>query len=368
MDWELGGKTVSSGMPRDLHLRGLARRSLPVLKDLRCFFPEMSLFSEVCPPEISSSPVLDSPIVSSRIQELQVRPGAENLRLDSSCDGRVTLNLPMPHLAGPATEWVGKAFEGRWKGEIFLMNRGDGACYGIALGEPGEPPQAAAYRLYHSLLRQISGLHLHRVWNWVPAINAPGPDGEENYRAFNAGRHAAFTGHFGPLGLVPRLPAASALGIGGNRMALLFAAGNEEPEHFENPEQVPACEYPAEYGRLPPTFARGTRVSSPDGSRRWYLSGTASIKGHETLGESFGDQMSLTLDNVRLMRRHMGVPDNAGARWKVFLRRTEDLAQCRAAFAAAWPADTPATLYLLADICRSNLLVEVEGTFTADPR
>lgn len=306
-------------------------------------------------------------MVSSEIQELQVRPGAENLHLSSSSDGRVTLDLPMPHLAGPVAEWVGKASDGRWNGEFFLMSRRDGGCYGIAFGEPGEPPQAAAYRLYRSLLREISGLHLHRVWNWVPAINESGTGGEENYRAFNAGRHAAFTERFGPCGLVPRLPAASALGIGGDRMALLFAAGSQAPENFENPEQVPACEYPSEYGRLPPTFARGTRVTAADGSRKWYLSGTASIKGHETLGETFSSQMGLTLDNVRLMRRHMGVPVNATARWKVFLRRAEDLAECRAAFAAAWPGDTAATLYLRADICRSNLLVEVEGTFTDRP-
>lgn len=330
----------------------------------------MSLFSEVCPPEIALPPVLDSPPVPSGNQHLQVRPGSENLQISRSAEGVVTLELPMPHLAGPVSEWMGSASEASQKGEFLLMKRSGGGCYGVAFGEPDELPQAAAHRLYAGLLRETSGLHLHRVWNWVPGINDPGADGEENYRAFNAGRHAAFSGHYkagSSGGLLPHLPAASALGIGGNRMALLFAAGPEIPQNFENPEQVPACEYPSEYGRLPPTFARGTLVTQAGGSREWYLSGTASIKGHETLGDSFSAQMRLTLDNVGLMRRHMRVPEDASARWKVFLRRAGDLAECRAAFAAAWPADTSSTLYLRADICRNSLLVEVEGTFASHP-
>lgn len=326
----------------------------------------MSLLPEVRHPEFPPSSASDSLPASAGIQGLQVRTGADQLGISTSTGpGILTLDLPMPHLGGPETEWIGESSGGRKSGGFHLLERPDG-CYGIALGEPGEPPQAAAHRLYTALLRETAGRHLHRVWNWVPGINDT-VGGEENYRAFNAGRHAAFAGHFGAEGLRPHLPAASALGIRGDRMAVLFAAGDDVPENFENPEQVPACEYPPQYGRLPPTFARGTRVAYRDGGREWFLSGTASIKGHETLGGSFDTQMRLTLDNVRLMRRHMGVPDGAAARWKVFLRHPRDLAACEKAFTAAYPQDQATTIYLHADICRASLLVEVEGTFSSPP-
>lgn len=323
----------------------------------------MSLLPEVCHSENPPRPGQESLAISTSpgLQELRLRTGSGTLGVE--VDGSLlTLALPMPHLSGPETEWIGKGRLQRESPDLYLLKR-PGGCFGIALGQPCETPQAAARRLYGILLKESAGLHLHRVWNWVPGINELA-DGEENYRAFNAGRHAAFSDHFGADSLRPHLPAASALGIQGNRMAVLFAAGRDTPENFENPEQVPAWEYPAQYGRLPPTFARGTRVTRPDGSREWYLSGTASIKGHQTLGDSFDSQMPLTLENVGLMRAHMGVPAEATARWKVFLRHSRDLAACRKAFSAAYPDDIPSTIFLHADICRSSLLVEVEGTFS----
>lgn len=326
----------------------------------------MSLFPEVCPPESTPTPALNPALTAGGIQELQVRIGAERTAIHSGA-GTVTLDLPMPRLAGPETEWVGRGVSVSGENPGFHLIRQSGRCYGIALGHPDEPPQAAAHRLYAALLKEIPGQHLHRVWNWIPGINDSNAEGEENYRAFNAGRHAAFSEHFGPEALRPHLPAASALGIQGNRMAVLFAAGSTVPENFENPEQVPAWDYPAQYGRRPPSFARGTGAATPAGGREWFLSGTASIKGHQTLGGTFDEQMRLTLDNVRLMRAHMGVPDHASARWKVFLRHAGDLAACQEAFTEAWPQDTATTLYLRADICRACLLVEVEGTFSLPP-
>ncbi len=323
----------------------------------------MSLLPEVCHSEHPPLPGQELPAIppSPGLQELRLRTGAGTLGVE--VDGALlTLALPMPHLGGPENEWIARGRVQRENADLYLLKR-PGGCFGIALGQPGEPPQVAARRLYGILLKESAGLHLHRVWNWVPGINDLA-DGEENYRAFNAGRHAAFTDHFGAASLRPHLPAASALGILGDRMAVLFAAGRDVPENFENPEQVPAWEYPAQYGRLPPTFARGTRVTRADGSREWYLSGTASIKGHQTLGETFDSQMGLTLENVLLMRAHMGVPPDAAARWKIFLRHSGDLAACEKTFSAAFPDDSRTTIYLQADICRSSLLVEVEGTFS----
>lgn len=322
----------------------------------------MSLLPEVRQTELPPRLIPDTEEAAAEFPLLRLRTGARNLEVQVERN-HLTLTLPLPHLAGPDVESVGKGQITTQGNDFYLIQR-PGICYGIALGKPGEPPQSAARRLYTSLLQASDGLHLHRVWNWVPGINET-VDGEENYRAFNAGRQEAFAGKFGGENLQTKLPAASALGIRSDRMAVLFAAGSDEPENFENPEQVPAREYPREYGRVAPSFARGTRVRRTDGGREWFLSGTASIKGHQTLGETFGDQMRLTLDNVGLMRRQMGVPPDAATRWKIFLRHPRDLAMCRRAFAAAFPHDAGNAMILHTEICRACLLVEVEGTFSS---
>jgi chorismate lyase/3-hydroxybenzoate synthase len=131
---------------------------------------------------------------------------------------------------------------------------------------------------------------------------------------------------------------------------------------MENPEQIPAFQYPAEYGSTPPSFARGTVVSAPAGPA-WFLSGTASIKGHATCGGDFATQASLTLDNVRLMFQRMALPPGLGGPWKIFLRHSSDLNAAQAALNEAFPDATTGAMFLEADICRSSLLLEMEATF-----
>lgn len=296
---------------------------------------------------------------------LTVRTGCRETAVRVDASG-LTLELPLPHLAGPREDapLYGAAAREAEDG-FFLMETPDGLA-GAALGRPGENPREAARRLYSALLERARHLTLRRVWNYIPSINATGADGQENYRAFNAGRHAAFQERFGE-NFSRELPAASALGIGGDRMALVFSAGATPARHFENPEQIPAFRYPEQWGKIPPSFARGTRV---DGEREtlWHLSGTAGIKGHATMGgASFEEQMRVTLHNVRLMLNLMEVPAGVAGRWRVFLRNADDLETCRRMFAEAFPADAAAenrVMFLRADICRSCLLVELEAAFS----
>ena len=61
-------------------------------------------------------------------------------------------------------------------------------------------------------------------------------------------------------------------------LAIGFLAGRAVPRHFENPRQVPAFEYPAQYGPRPPSFSRATAVKAGEG--RWiFISGTAAVVG-----------------------------------------------------------------------------------------
>ncbi|MEK0449575.1 MAG: hypothetical protein RL088_1843 [Verrucomicrobiota bacterium] len=293
-------------------------------------------------------------------KELIFAPGSETAAIEE--DGNATvLHIPMPLILGPARERIFRGESVRKVGDFHLVDGGGflaGACVAPAtLG----PREAAAY-LYDALFAIIGGRPLCRIWNYVPRINDC-DSGEENYREFNAGRLDAFLRHYGEE-FRPRLPAASALGTKGGAMAIAFLAGTDVPEHFENPEQVPACDYPRDYGLQPPAFSRGTRVTSPLGTR-WFLAGTASIKGHLSLGENCAEQMATTLDNIAIMERAMALPAGVESRWKVFVRNLADFEQCRRLFAEARPASIQDTMFLHADICRSSLLLEVEAVYSS---
>jgi len=138
---------------------------------------------------------------------------------------------------------------------------------------------------------------------------------------------------------------------------------------LENPRQTSAFDYGTEYGPKSPKFARAMALScGPYASI--FISGTASITSSET--RHVGDverQTHETLDNIAALIsesnlcRH-GMPglgttlDNL-ALVRVYIKRQEDYAKCRAVCEARL-GELP-TIYAVADVCRPELLVEIEG-------
>ncbi|MGH7955465.1 MAG: hypothetical protein ACREH8_00455, partial [Opitutaceae bacterium] len=214
--------------------------------------------------------------------------------------------------------------------------------------------------------------HLYRVWNYVPEINAH-PNGLENYRAFCQGRSLAFEATLGGE-FQPQLPAASTVGCHGANLKMIFVAGEAEPVHFENPEQVPAYLYPVEHGPRPPSFARATVAR--DGGQTWtFISGTSAIKGHETVAPGALDaQLDCTLDNLKLMSRKAGLGNDLGAdqvshrQFKVYLREARDYAAVRSRLERSLFRSKDVITYLHAEICRAALNIEIEATVRTTSR
>jgi hypothetical protein len=220
--------------------------------------------------------------------------------------------------------------------------------------------------LYRRILASCGPLHLYRIWNYIPQINAH-TGGFENYQAFCQGRAQGFEAGFGGR-FEPHLPAASAVGSDGTHIDVVFVAGMTPPRHVENPEQVPAYRYPAEHGPRPPSFARAT-VARADDRRYTFVSGTSAIKGHQTVAPgALEAQLDCTLDNLRLISRASGLDDDLGAgrkaqrSFKVYLRHARDLAATRSRLEQSLLLPDDVVTYLQADICRGTLNVEIEAT------
>ncbi|MFV0671854.1 Rid family hydrolase [Variovorax sp. tm] len=224
-----------------------------------------------------------------------------------------------------------------------------------------------AYRDLFKTLDQAGTPHLQRIWNYLPQINADG-GGLERYRQFNLGRQEAFleAGRAAFEGA----PAACALGIHQGALSIRFLAGQRAPLPVENPRQVSAYRYPETYGPRSPTFSRAALADIGGGSIALFISGTASIVGHETVHH--GDVQEQTRETLRNLQ---AVVDAANARCSakfslsaldsvVYVRHPSDTARVRAIIEEALGSDAPMArhaVYLEADICRSDLLVEIEA-------
>jgi len=228
-----------------------------------------------------------------------------------------------------------------------------------------------AYDIVQSYLQQSPHPWPLKIWNYIPGINEGSGD-EERYRQFCLGRADAVLIDPGDL---PPLPAATAIGAHPDEPALqvYFLAGALPGLDVENPRQVSAWRYPRQYGPRSPLFSRGT-ILTLNGARQFLISGTASVIGHQTHHENqVADQLRESLRNVRSLldegHRLMGDAraqlDGDGI-LKVYIRDPEDYEQIRATLEAESPADIP-RIYLQGDICRENLLTEIDGIVGCAP-
>ncbi|MCR9277350.1 MAG: hypothetical protein NXH85_05205 [Pseudomonadaceae bacterium] len=228
-------------------------------------------------------------------------------------------------------------------------------------------------RLYQDLIRHVEGSRYSqpvRFWNYVPDINHltdPADADSEAYRQFCWGRAEALENADFPL------PAATAVGCADGKLhiGLLTATDAISVTHFENPRQVSAYHYPRQYGPRSPSFARASIVESNSGSLL-LLSGTASIVAHESIHAGELDaQMQETAHNIdALLTSVTGSADVPHERFKplrsrCYLRTAAERDAAERAFANALPT-WPEPAIMTNDICRAELVMEIEAVFTGD--
>ncbi|MEI2795268.1 pteridine-dependent deoxygenase [Pseudoxanthomonas sp. F11] len=273
---------------------------------------------------------------------------------------------PLREAAAPYEVWrsAGPVATGR-EGAIRYSH--DGALmFGVLEWE--EPDggilhaSAHAYAAMMAFWRDSGYPHLLRIWNYFDAITEGEGDGER-YRQFCVGRVQG-------LGDVDTrtLPAATAIGSRDGRRVLqvYWLAAREPGLPLENPRQVSAYRYPREYGPQSPTFARA--LLPPSSRVPLLLSGTASIVGHASQhADSLRAQLDETLTNLDSLlgaareRAPTLSPHLDGtSRLKVYVRDAGDADAVAAQLEARLGTRVP-WLMLHADVCRRELLVEIEG-------
>ncbi len=224
-----------------------------------------------------------------------------------------------------------------------------------------QPLERATYDAYDRILRILdrSGYnYLLRVWNYLPAINGV-DEGMERYQRFTLGRHEAYLAH---RRAVETAPAASAVGSRSGSLTVLFAGAKNSGTPLENPRQVSAYRYPRRYGPRSPTFSRAT-ISRLGGGAQLYISGTASIVGHESVHpDDPVAQLDEAWANVKTLlagARAADFPD-APLILKTYLKHPHHLASVENRFSNLLrPIDQ--IVFIEAELCRPELLVEIEG-------
>ncbi len=245
------------------------------------------------------------------------------------------------------------------------VSEGPAASAGPGSGHsPLELATDLAYTDLFAALDAAGYPQLVRTWNYVASINQDA-DGGERYWQFNRARQQSFLSR--QRAIVGNLPAACALGTpAASPLVIYFLASRVAMRAIENPRQVSAYHYPSKYGPSSPTFSRAALLTGSAGGTL-LVSGTASIVGHESLhGGDVAAQTRESMANIKVLimeaNRMCGHQHYAAdmLAYKVYVHDPGDLPAIAAELRAA-VGPRAAVLYLQADVCRRELLVEIEA-------
>jgi chorismate lyase / 3-hydroxybenzoate synthase len=289
--------------------------------------------------------------------------------------GFVSVALPALNGSAPYEVWFADEAVTRTKSAGVSFAKTDSILFGCAsiAQRDGDHLEDVTKSLYSQI---FDGMDLQampyfaRAWHYLPAINSA-EDALERYRRFSMGRHEAFLAKGRQI--ERDAPAASALGsqtVAGQvgQLVIYFIATAARGTPIENPRQVSAYRYPEQYGPKSPTFARAFLAPAPQ--TVFYISGTASIVGHETLHpDDVRAQTRETIANILALKneaakRGVDTRDYL-SHIKVYVRHATDIDAVRkeieSEFAAKSVFDKNTDIvYFEADICRRDLLVEIE--------
>ncbi len=252
------------------------------------------------------------------------------------------------------------------------------------MGDPGDSIREAAEKAFEAGIKilhaeDLSIHHIIRQWNYIENIAHVDreSDSHQNYQDFNNVRSRYYEkGDFRN-----GYPAATGIGMDTGGVIINFVALSESEDvkvrPIQNPGQVDAHRYSEQVlqGEAPakctPKFERA-KVISFNSNHYFYVSGTASILGEKTM--HVGDvkkQTLTTIENIyRLFSRenqdrlgiHFDISEIRFSHLRVYVKHQKDIPLVRRI--CQEKLNSSSMLFLESDVCREELLVEIEGVFT----
>jgi hypothetical protein len=237
-------------------------------------------------------------------------------------------------------------------------------------GKALEAKVAQAYAQLFDRFRRAARPHPMRIWNFLPRILDASGDGLDRYMRFNAGRFQAFRVFFGDVSFDKVVPAASAVGCDGDELVVHALLACKAGEPVANPRQRDPYCYSRRFGPLPPCFARAMRIEHK-GEKLLMIGGTASVRGEDSV--HVGDlvlQLQETTENLSaLIAAAFGSrrsPLSLLTNLRVYFVRRSDCESIQKSVNGWFESPRPIE-WFQADLCRSDLLVEIEGLARCPP-
>lgn len=263
------------------------------------------------------------------------------------------------------------------KGENLLLTEG------ILPSSLDIPMKSQALEVFDKLGSILNEEHfkissIDRQWNYIEDIVGEKDKGLQNYQQLNDARSIFYSKTDWPNGY----PAATGIGTQkGGIMVEIDASSSDDliiiP--IDNKLQVAAHAYSSDVlvgkdqKKTTPKFERAKAVLKRENGvlsdAMVYVSGTAAIRGEESLTDAgIEKQTIITLENIEyLISKSTLLQNNIVldkelfvSTFRIYLKHAENLDSAKKIIETRYP--TTKALYVLSDVCRDELLIEIEGT------
>lgn len=241
------------------------------------------------------------------------------------------------------------------------------------LGAPIMDQSQEVFRILGTILKNenLEVNDIFRQWNYIEQITQF-RCGTQNYQEFNDARSEFYDS----VSWNDGYPAATGIGTEFGGVMVELDAGRLDggvSVALDNSLQVAAHAYSQEVllgtqVLSTPKFERAKAIDTLTGEVKIYISGTAAIRGEQSLTDvGIVEQTVATLENIEWlvggenMAKH-GVKVNSEVRYdifRVYLKFRKDYLAAREIIEKRYPG-LP-VLYVLTDVCRDELLIEIEG-------
>lgn len=210
---------------------------------------------------------------------------------------------------------------------------------------------------------------IFRQWNYIENITESDETGKQHYQEFNDARSEFYAKGDWSGGY----PAATGIGtqLGGIMVELNAIKGSDIINiPVDNSLQVAAHAYSQQVligeknrHKTTPKFERARIVGSGNGIYTAFISGTAAIRGEESLTDSdIRHQIQVTMENIDFLISAGNTKIEGTRRYKllrIYIKYPEHIEITREYMNINYPHVPKFSLY--ADICRDELLIEIEG-------
>jgi enamine deaminase RidA (YjgF/YER057c/UK114 family) len=274
------------------------------------------------------------------------------------------------------------------RSEQLVITRHNGIAWIHAAQAVGTTSSSSVYDQSLCAFRHLQGLfegagarysQVIRTWLYLGGI-VDGEGTKQRYKELNRARADFYNdipfleGRLSERMAANACPASTGIGtegrgIGMSAIALVTERDDIIAVPLENPRQTAAYEYSDRYSPESPKFCRAMALSCGQYATI-FISGTASITASETrhVGDA-GAQTHETLENIAALisednvNRHglpgLGTTLEGLALVRVYIKHVEDYPAVRAVCEQRL-GELP-TIYAIGDVCRPDLLVEIEG-------